>query len=962
MITFNVRSLIEVNRKLDLFNILKYNGIDVAFIQETHLRKNQNLNLEGYCFFKDSSPQGVGIMIRSIYDCSRVVIPGIVFPYLLLNVKILVNNIPKNFLFGSIYLPCNFNQSQIYNGLSILASLHQSYDGVFFGGDFNAKNIVWGDSSNNSNGVVFFNWLQHYSLDFVRICNTFPSFPNGSSFLDHFLLSTNLIDSSYPNYKIQSLSTFSDHFPLKLDIHLQNFDFILKPPLTFVSFKNTNWQKFKNEIILGLSNHFPSSHRNLSNLEIDEYVDEFSTTIDFISNINSEKINLNNRKFIMSDNIKNLFKIKYNWQKNLKKIYRRTLNRLNPEYTLLSKQIHLLTIIIKRQLEIEQAHLFSEKIKNIRPGPNAHKNLYKIVGYKKNKFINKLSLNGVPLISDVDKLTNLKDHFSKIYSASNPQRDVSHIDSLINEIISSVSDYVFDFNSNFSALNTQNCNKLVTLDELLDHSKNINNKKSCGFDNISNFIIRKLPCKAFEYLTIIFNHCINNSYFPNVWKLSKIIPIQKKPHNTDIDNLRPISLLSNVGKLFEGVLRIKMDTGVIIPYIPDLQFGFKKGHSTTDALLKFQNDVVSHLRIKHCTVAVSLDVEKAFDHAYHNGILFKMIRIGFDPSFIKLFRSFFSDRKFSVQFNRLFSDFGNVNCGVPQGSILAPHLYNIFMYDFPHIGSNCISLLYADDSLVYSHHESPILALNQVSEHLKTVKKFYDDWAVKINLSKCEAICLRNASSKCKRFVVPESKQLRLYIDNIEIPFKDNIKYLGVNFNKLLKFNKHARLVLAKSYKILGSFAKILCNKSLPVKTKLLLYKTSLRPVFLYAFPIWFNVSPIVIKELEIFERKVLRNCIGKYFESFCKRYSNVYIYKESNVTPIGLYVCDIIRRFISRSSCHENKFVSDIFEHQKNFSWSNINYLSPFGYMNETTPSFDLSTCLRHEFYSKSVQGTHRG
>lgn len=183
---------------------------------------------------------------------------------------------------------------------------------------------------------------------------------------------------------------------------------------------------------------------------------------------------------------------------------------------------------------------------------------------------------------------------------------------------------------------------------------------------MSNFLIKKFPSKAFEYLTIIFNNCINNSYFPDVWKIAKICPIPKKPGNFDIGNIRPISLLSNVGKLLERALRDKMDINMQTPYIPDYQFGFKKGHSTTHALLKFHNDVVNNLRKKRCTIAISLDIENAFDHAYHNGILFKMINIGFDPYIVKLFQSFFTNRKFCVQLQQENSTFGNVNCGVPQ--------------------------------------------------------------------------------------------------------------------------------------------------------------------------------------------------------------------------------------------------------------------------------------------------------
>ncbi|GBP12796.1 hypothetical protein EVAR_91273_1, partial [Eumeta japonica] len=159
-----------------------------------------------------------------------------------------------------------------------------------------------------------------------------------------------------------------------------------------------------------------------------------------------------------------------------------------------------------------------------------------------------------------------------------------------------------------------------------------------------------------------------------------------------------------------------MDIGVHVPYIPEKQFGLKRELYGT-CTLKFQSDIVQSLREQKSTVAVSLDIEKAFDKAYHNGILFKMMQIGFDPSY--------------------------------------------FMYDFPHELNDSQGILYADDSLLYAHDESPLVALSRVSSHL------------------------RNASGKCKYTVVPESKRLKLALGDSEIEFRDSIKYLGVNFSKL---------------------------------------------------------------------------------------------------------------------------------------------------------------------------------
>lgn len=165
--------------------------------------------------------------------------------------------------------------------------------------------------------------------------------------------------------------------------------------------------------------------------------------------------------------------------------------------------------------------------------------------------------------------------------------------------------------------------------------------------------------------------------------------------------------------------------------------------------MKFHSDVLRNLRKGECTLAVSLDIENAFDKAYHKGILFKMIVIGFDSSIIGLFKSFFDDRKFSVQIGEMLSDQGDVSCGVPQGSVLGTHLYSIFIYDFPHEYENSKGILYAEDSLLYTQDESPLSALPRISLYLNHVDEFYSHRGIKINTAKNNDICIRNASGKC---------------------------------------------------------------------------------------------------------------------------------------------------------------------------------------------------------------------
>ncbi|KAI8122778.1 RNA-directed DNA polymerase from mobile element jockey [Lucilia cuprina] len=551
-------------------------------------------------------------------------------------------------------------------------------------------------------------------------------------------------------------------------------------------------------------------------------------------------------------------------------------------------------------------------------------------------------------------------HFSRIYSANLPSSH-AEVDNEIRDFLVEAPSRVCSFDNDFGILDSDDNAHFTNSSGLVSLIRTLNAKKSAGIDNVSNYLLRKLSTSALDYLSTIFNNCINNGYFPDRWKIAKIIPLRKKPNVYNIDNSRPISMLSNLGKLFERVIRSKMDLNVDFEYIPHRQFGFRKGHSSSHALLKFHDDVIRNLEVQRCTVAVSLDIEKAFDRAYQNGIILKLIRIGFDPFIVRLLISFFRDRYFFVQMNQVLSQQEPVYSGVPQGSILAPLLYSILVYDFPHCHNGSDSILYADDSLIYAHHTNPVMALERVSEHLKIIDDFYRQWGVRINPGKSEAICLRNASGKCPHYVVPLSRNLRLTLDDREIPFKDRIRYLGVEFTNLFKFNVHAREAAAKAKRVRLMFSKLLLNRHLSRESKLLIYKVSIRTILVYGYSVWFTISPTVARELEIVERSILRLCVGRNFESRNKRFSNKFIYKESNVIPLCFYALALMRNFSRRLQFHTNPLITDIYNHRINLGWSDSIYISPIGVLKEDI-DFSDGLSLLPEFYRHSDHTCHRG
>lgn len=952
LVTYNVRSLVDTSRRVDLLNTLSHNRIDVGFIQECHV-KNTKIRLSGYNVIYDNSRIGVAVMLKNSIKFSQVDVGDIGFFGTFIQIELKMNNSIKRILLGSVYIPCNYSLTGIHDGLNKILVVSRNFDGFLIGGDLNTKNRIWGDQNDNSNGRALQIWLQDNILDVFRVCDSSPSFPNGSSYLDHFLIGGDLINIDDPNFKVSSLPTFSDHFPIKVDLKLDSFDFVIRSPRTFTSFENTNWDHFRRDLEIFTSIIMPPDNINLRNIEIDQLIEEFTSLVNRASNLHSKKIELKENKIYISDKIKNFFQIKHRWQKELKKIFHRTGNRLSPEYNILSKQIHLLKTIIKELINLEQAEIFNQRLGKIKPGPTAFKKIYNVIGKNKSPFCDEIVYDDVTINDDDEKCKLFQRYYTSVYDEQSRSLQNEDLSTRVSNAVNNIPCHIYSFDNDFNSFQNVDTYHFIKIDTIKDITRKINSKKSSGMDNISNYLIKKFPQTAFKFLTIIYNNCINNGYFPTLWKKAKILPIKKKKESRRMDEFRPISLISNLGKILEHILKTKLDNDFIVDPLSCFQFGFRQSHSTVHALLKFHSDVTRNLRNQKCSVAISLDIQKAFDTANHTGILYKLLNLGIDPYLLKLFQSYFLERKFNIQINNSYSDYGDVKSGVPQGSVLAPILFNLFLNDFPHETIDSAAILYADDCLIFSHDDSPTRALDKASTHLQIINDYYKTWGISINATKSEAICIRNASGKCPRYVVPESKLLHLFLDGAEIPFKNRLKYLGITFDKLMKFNHHGRNILSKVRRITGMFSSLLNSPYLHKNTKLLIYKVAIRSVLVYGFPIWFTISPTVAREIERFERKIIRKCINMNFATYTRRFSNGVLYDTSSIIPFCTYAFSLTKKFVEKLNFHDNSLLKDIYDFERNFNWSGSGYLSPIGILGDETPS---------EFYMKSLPGSHRG
>ena len=207
-----------------------------------------------------------------------------------------------------------------------------------------------------------------------------------------------------------------------------------------------------------------------------------------------------------------------------------------------------------------------------------------------------------------------------------------------------------------------------------------------GHDNISTTVLRHLSNKALKHFTDLFNHLLLKGHFPAIWKRGKVIPILKprKP-SSDPASYRPISLRSTLGKLFERIVadRLKSFTDHQ-KLLPQEQFGFRKRHSTVSQLARITDYVTHGYNLHKRTGMVLLDLEKAYNTIWIQGLLYKLITLNLPTYLLFIIKAFLEDRSFTVHLNKASSTHKFPSAGLPQGAVLSTTLFTLFISDIPH--------------------------------------------------------------------------------------------------------------------------------------------------------------------------------------------------------------------------------------------------------------------------------------
>ena len=391
--------------------------------------------------------------------------------------------------------------------------------------------------------------------------------------------------------------------------------------------------------------------------------------------------------------------------------------------------------------------------------------------------------------------------------------------------------------------------------EIIDIINKLKPKSSSGVDDLSNKVIKNIQEIIAEPLTIIINQMLNTGIFPDSLKISKVLPLFKKDNDKLFSNYRPISLLPSISKIFEKVIFNQMsDYFENNDLIFKNQYGFRKKHSTEFASLHLTDYLNFKMDQMNTPLSIFLDLSKAFDTLDHTILLAKLKHYGINGISYNLLSTYLTNRKQYVQFESSCSEMLDTQYGVPQGSILGPLLFIIYINDFPNASKVFQFIMYADDTTLSCCVDT--IQSNNIDEVINKELRKVNNWLVtnklSLNFNKTKYMQFHKAPKH-----VPH---LHLQINNNEISRVETFNFLGLQINDNLKWNTHIDHISKKMSRIIGILNQM--KMIFPQEILLSIYNTLILPHLNYCILSWGKYG----ESVTLLQKRAMRAvCYTKY-------------------------------------------------------------------------------------------------
>lgn len=874
---WNAQGITKNSSKSELQNFIDQHRIEVIFLSETLLKPNHRFYLNNFAIYRRDRPNpGGGVAICVNKNIRHELLPANETENIE-HISILVNVNGKKLILTSAYNPRYTSSFSV--DISKLTPIHEEF--ILFG-DLNARNTAWNCRSNNSAGTTL-NTIQHQRNFFIHHSSSPTHYPHCGttpSTID-IMLSNSALQISPLNAHAYELS--SDHAPVVCTITAA---IETKEPTQMYNFKQADWIAYQ----IYINNEIDPNSMFTNSGDIDNGIEHMVRTIHAAKERSVPLVSKHLKYIRLSNETKTAIaernSLKRQWQRCIHDDRKRQLKVL----------MNTANRTIAKLVDHERNTQWSQTLQKLETGSKKFWRLCKTIKNKDATAIGDLKINNSVADTDYMKANALADAFESSHTLTHDS--VSTMERRVRRYIDQLNETTeFEL-----PVNAQ-----ITHEELKQTIKKLRNAKAPGHDGVANIMIKKLPSRATTSLVKLFNACLSLGYFPNHFKIAKIKAIPKPGKDLRIPtNYRPISLLSCVGKLFERLIHSRLVAHIDVNNLwKREQFGFRQQHSTVQQLKRVTNFIQTNKSNRRTTSMVLLDIEKAFDTIWHDGLIYKLGKMHTPIYIVKIVQSFTTERSFMVIVNGARSNIKNVVAGAPQGSSLSPTLYAVYTSDYRCI-NRCKDAYFADDTALYSATKTTNKSIRNVQSGLQSIEKYMAKWKIQINANKTQ-------------FIIFPFNRSRRRVPTISLRFQNNIiepattvKYLGVTLDQKLNFGSHIENTRTKATRAMCALYPMIARTSrLNHRNKNIIYKTMIRPIITYASPIWCNATRTRLKRLQVVQNKCL-----KMINNLPWRYGTDELHRRFNYPKITELLEQNHDKFKERCESSTFEMINSLFEY----------------------------------------------
>jgi len=778
---------------------------------------------------------------------------------------------------GSVYRPNsklhNVTQTQQFEQFSELLNntlndLSNSNSELLLCGDFNI------DVLQNSTCKTAASYIENLFSNGLLQIITKPTrvTANSATCIDHIL--SNKIMPSYLTYIVTA--KISDHFPIFFSRDSRRTQFS-PPSVKSRNFSTENIKKFKNSI---------SSLHWGEVLACSDAQIAYSAFLNQLTDLYNIHFPITTKKFNKNVHAFEKWMTRGLLVSRLNKIKLGNLSLSSPSIENTSKY-KLYRNLYNSTLRLSKKNFFNSELKANQTNLKNTWNLLNLALNKKPKsnLINSLKIDG----SDITNSTIMAENFNKYFTTI--------AEKIANEIPPTVNlpepppTPQLNVGENVPLFNMS---KTPVSDiEISNALKLLQDKKSQDMDGFSMFFIKQIADQISTPLKHVLSLSIETGEIPSQMKIAKVVPIHKSGDSADMNNYRPISLLSTFSKILEKIVACRLsnflDENKILT---KTQFGFRPGHSTVHAMTHLLNFVTEALNAKKHAVLIFCDLRKAFDTCNFDILLKKLYKIGIRGLELQWFENYLKNRQQFVYLNGVASSLLEILNGVPQGSILGPLLFLLYINDIS-VHTNLLSVLFADDTALGASGENLQDLNTEINNEFHKICTYFRKNKLSLHPDKTKFIVFSNN-------VEATNSDFKIFISESNLNFSDPlanrteisrvkkedkvpaIKYLGVYFDPNLNFKFHTQMLCKKISKSIYAIRTV--KNILPESALCSLYFALLHSHLVYAVQIWSSGSGSNMESMFKLQKKAIRIISNASYNAHTEP-----LFKSLEILPLNL-------------------------------------------------------------------------